>query len=161
MLQFGLRDWCSGMTEAELKVILSDTSKRVDGDITWSEDADHSPSREFRANVILEEDNALFVKGSFNALAQTLSFAFIYRGIGRIYALDLGKDHHNPTCQYTGEAHKHRWTEKFRDKEAYVPQDIRSSAVDPVAVWKEFCSEAKLVHNGTMHAPPPLQMRMI
>ncbi|MGH8191833.1 MAG: DUF6978 family protein, partial [Rhodanobacteraceae bacterium] len=42
----------------------------------------------------------------------------------RIYGLDLGKDHHNPQCNQVGEKHKHRWTDQYRDKEAYEPRDI-------------------------------------
>ena len=41
----------------------------------------------------------LFVRGSYNAEAQTLTFAVINRAVGRICGLDLGKDHHNPDCQ--------------------------------------------------------------
>jgi len=71
-----------------------------------------------------------------------------------VYGLDLGKDHHNPQCDQVGEKHKHRWTEQFRDKEAFVPQDIAAEASDPVAVWHQFCAEAKLTHQGELAAPP-------
>ena len=74
--------------------------------------------------------------------------------VGRIYGLDLGKDHHNPQCNQVGEKHKHKWTEQFRDKQAYVPDDITEAASDPQAVWKQFCGEARLSHNGTLPAPP-------
>ena len=79
----------------------------------------------------------------------------ILKTAGRVYGLDLGKDHHNPQCDQVGEKHKHKWTENFRDKEAYVPNDVTESASDPVAVWKQFCAEAKLTHDGTMTAPQP------
>jgi hypothetical protein len=74
-----------------------------------------------------------------------------------VYGLDLGKDHHNPQCDQVGERHKHRWTEKLRDKEAYVPKDITESASEPVAVWIQFCAEAKLTHDGKLTVPPPVQ----
>jgi hypothetical protein len=88
--------------------------------------------------------------------AGTLSYALIHRGAGRIYALDLGADHHNPTCQRLGEKHKHRWTEAFRDEEAYVPADVIAAWDNPVEVWRQFCAEAGIVHDGQMR-PPQIQ----
>lgn len=84
----------------------------------------------------------------------------ILKTAGRVYALDLGKEHHNPQCDKVGEKHKHRWTEQFRDKEAYVPDDITALASDPVLVWRQFCCEAKIAHNGTLSAPLPVQKEL-
>lgn len=39
------------LTQNEFEVILSDPSKSIDADIAWTEDEDHSPSVEFRAEV--------------------------------------------------------------------------------------------------------------
>ena len=39
------------LTSAEFEAILDDTSKRIDGDIAWQEDEDHSPCVDFRAEV--------------------------------------------------------------------------------------------------------------
>lgn len=144
-------------TETELTTLLADTSKAITGDISWGEDEDHSPALEFRAEITSQAGYPLFVRGSFNPLAQTLTFAIIHAGSRRIYALDLGKDHHNPNCIDVGEKHKHRWTDRFRDKDAYVPDDITQPASNPVAVWNEFCAEAKIRHSGVMHAPPAQQ----
>ena len=113
-------------TEAEMALILADSTKRIVGDIDWSADEDHSPAVEFRAEIISELGYPLFVRGSFNPSAQTLTYAIIHASCRRIYALDMGKDHHNPSCTNVGEKHKHRWTDQFRDKDAYVPSDIPS-----------------------------------
>lgn len=147
-------------TEAELVALLADTSKAIDGDISWSEDEDHSPTVEFRAEITSQAGYPLFLRGSYNPLAQTLTFAIIHASSRRIYALDLGKDHHNPTCNNVGEKHKHQWSDQFRDKEAYVPDDITQPARSPVAVWKEFCAEARISHNGVLY-PPPAQQRSL
>jgi len=144
-------------TETELIALLADTSKAINGDISWSEDEDHSPAIEFRVEITSQAGYPLFVRGSFNPLARTLTFAIIHASSRRIYALDLGKDHHNPTCNNVGEKHKHQWTDRFRDKEAYVPDDITQPATNPVEVWKEFCVEAKITHHGAMNAPPAQQ----
>lgn len=145
------------LTNTEFETILNDESKRIDSDIVWQEDEDHSPCVEFRAEVQSEAGWPLFVRGSYNPLIPALSYMLILKTAGRVYGLDLGKDHHNPQCNQVGEKHEHRWTEQFRDKEAYVPDDITESASDPVAVWRQFCTEAKLTHNGRLSAPPPHQ----
>ena len=102
----------------------------------------------------------MFVKGRYNAAAGTLNYALILKTEGRIYALDLGTDHHNPQCDQVGEKHKHTWSERYRDKEAYVPTDVTASVSDPVAVWKEFCIEAGIQHNGRMNRAPAIQKEL-
>ena len=146
-----------GLTNSEFDAILSDTSKTIQGEIVWKEDEDHSPSVEFRIEVQSESGWPLFIRGSYNPLIAALSYVIIHKAVGRIYALDLGKDHHNPQCNQVGDKHKHKWTEKFNDKEAYVPKDITTPASNPVAVWQQFCEEANLRHQGSMTAPPPMQ----
>lgn len=141
------------MTRAEFEAILGDTSKRIDGDIWWSEDEDHSPSLEFRVDVYSEAGHPLFVRGSYNAPAQKLSFGIIHRGAGPIYRLDLGTAHHNPSCQTVGDTHKHRWNEVTNTKEAYVPPDITAPVDEPLAVWHQFCAQARISHNGVLHSP--------
>jgi len=145
------------LTNTEFTSILADTSKQIDGTISWSEDEDHSPSLEFRVEVQSYAGWPLFIRGSYNRLAGALTYALILKSEGRIYALDLGKDHHNPECTQVGDKHKHRWSEQFRDKEAYAPVDITAPVTDPVAVWAEFCTEAKINHNGHMEQPAPIQ----
>jgi len=142
------------LTNVEFETILNDLSKRIDGDIAWREDEDHSPAVEFQVEVKSDAGWPLFVRGSYNPLIPALSYVMILKTAGRVYALDMGKDHHNPQCDQVGEKHKHRWTEQFRDKEAYEPHDITLPASDPVGVWRQFCAEARLTHNGTMQVPP-------
>ena len=145
------------LTNAEFESILNDESKRIDGDIDWQEDEDHSVSVEFRAEVSSNAGWPLFIRGSYNRLIHALSYVMILKTTGPIYRLDLGKDHHNPECNQVGEKHKHRWSEQFRDKQAYVPEDITEPVTNSVEVWRQFCAEATLIHNGTMHEPPALQ----
>lgn len=140
-------------TQQEFETILADTTKRIEGDVDWREDADHSPAREFRVEVRSDTGWPLVVAGRFNPFAGTLSYVLIHRGAGRIYGLDLGADHHNPTCQRVGEKHKHRWREAFRDKEAYIPDDITAEWSQPRDVWQQFCREANIEHRGQMRPP--------
>jgi hypothetical protein len=145
------------LTTIEFATILADTSKRIEGDITWSEDEDHSPALEFTGKVHSDSGWPLFVRGSINPVAGCLTFTLILKSEGRIYALDMGKDHHNPQCTQVGEKHKHRWVETFRDKEAYAPDDITAFVSDPVSVWKQFCAEVGIIHDGKLAEPPTIQ----
>ena len=141
------------LTDTEFAAILENESKRIRGDITWREDEDHSPALEFRVDVESKNGWPLLLKGRYNRAAGTLTYALILKTAGRIYGLDLGKDHHNPTCEQVGEKHKHRWSERYGDKEAYVPDDVNAPVSDPVAVWKEFCTGARIRHVGRMRRP--------
>ena len=144
------------ITQQEFEGILADDTKEIAQDVVWRDDEDHSPAREFRATVASEAGYPLFVIGRCNSVVGTLTYALIHRAAGRIYALDLGTDHHNPDCNRVGEKHKHRWTEGFRDKQAYVPEDITESWDRPVEVWGQFCAEARVRHTGRMD-PPAVQ----
>ena len=148
------------ITQNEFEVILADTTKRIDCDLRWREDEDHSPAVEFRAEVASAPGYPLMVVGRFNAAAGTLTYALIHRSTGRIYGLDLGADHHNPSCNHVGEKHKHRWTDQFADKDAYVPSDITATSEEPVDVWRQFCVEAKITHNGDLQTPPATQLEL-
>ncbi len=148
------------MKQQDFDALLADTTKEINEPIEWDKDDDHYPSVEFRIEVVSQPKYPIFVKGSYNQLAQTLTYALIHQRYGRIYALDLGKNHHNPSCSTVGRKHKHRWTELFRDKEAYVPDDITALINDPVDVWFQFCKEAFLTHNGVMYPPPLVQLRL-
>lgn len=145
------------LTNTVWSAILADTSKRVLGDIDWSDAEHHSPTQQFHAKIDSSAGWPLFVKGSYNPFAMTLSYAIILKTTGRIYALDLGKDHHNPQCNRVGEKHKHKWSKQYRDKEAYVPEDITAPASRPVEVWQQFCAEACLEHDGTLAHPRELE----
>lgn len=148
------------LTDVEFGAILEDGTKRIMGDVVWKEDEDRSPAWEFRVNVESTSGWPLFVKGRYNSAAATLTYALILKTAGRIYALDLGKDHHNPECEHVGEKHKHCWSECDGDKRAYVPDDVRAPVSDPVTVWTEFCAEAGIRHEGLMQPPPGRQWEL-
>lgn len=142
------------LSQAEFEELIADPKKYIEGDIAWAQE--RSPWLGFRVEIASPAGYPLFLKGSYNPIIAALSYHIIHRISGRIYGLDLGKDHRNPDGQRIGEKHKHRWYEPLRDKQAYIPPDITAPATQPERVWDEFCQEAKVVHNGTM-APPPAQ----
>lgn len=140
---------------------MADETKRIDGDISWGEDEDHSPALQFRAEVGSEADYPLFAKGYFNRASRKLTYSLIHRQAGRIYALDLGRAHKNPDGERVGEKHKHRWDEGVGMKEAYVPSDVIATVNQPIEAWAQFCVEARLTHDGALSEPPAQQMDLL
>lgn len=140
------------LTDDEFDSILNG-DKRIRGTVSWREDEDHSPALHFRIDVESMNGSTMFVHGYYNRTAGTLTYALILKATGRIYALDLGKKHRNPGGTEVGEKHKHQWSERYRDKKVYVPDDITAEISDPVAVWKQFCAEARIRHDGYMEQP--------
>jgi hypothetical protein len=145
------------MKDQDFEAFMADPTKQINRDIIWHEDDDHSPGMEFRVVISSQARYPIFVMGRCNLAAQKLSYALAHPSFGRIYALDMGKGHKNPLGNRVGRKHKHRWTEQFRDKKAYEPEDITASVSDPIAVWEQFCHEAVITHNGAMYFQSSLQ----
>src|SRR5258707_1902279 len=128
------------MTQVEFDALSADPTRIIEGDITWTEDEDHSLSVEFRRDIYSQPNYPLIVQGSYNRVIGKLRYSVIHRGAGRIYGLCMGSDHHNPTCQYVGgDRHLHVWNDVTRDKDAVAADHIVANVDDPVAVWQEFC----------------------
>ncbi len=145
------------LSNTEFQTILKDSSKRIEGDIVWEENEDHSPCWVFRAEVLNDSGWPLFISGNHNPLLPRTSYHLIHRQVGRIYGLDHGKEHRNPGRRLVGQKHKHQWEEATADKLAYEPEDITAPADQPTEVWKQFCAEAAIMHRGSMSPPPPHQ----
>lgn len=148
------------LSNEDFELFINAEEKLISSDIRWSVDEDHSPSVEFSVEIENVLQRSALLKGTFNPLAQRISFAIIMQGVGRIYALDLGQDHKNPEGDYTGRKHKHRWTLQHKDKWAYVPNDITVDTGDIAELWRQFCIEAKIQHGGQFHLPPPRQQEL-
>ena len=141
------------ITQQEFEAILADGTKRIEGDLRWRVDASRWPASTFRAPVLSDGEHPLEIFGRWNPKPGKLSYVLLRRGTGRIYALDLGSGHRNPSGDLVGRTHKHHWTDEFRDRRAYVPSDITASWDAPVEVWEQFCGEARIAHRGTLHHP--------
>ena len=107
----------------------------------------------FVSTSIPMQDIPYSSRAGYNFYSGKLSYTIIYRGVGRIYGLDLGAAHVNPDGAPIGETHKNYWSPGHRDKRAFVPEDISHPWSDPVGVWAQFCAEARLEHHGIMHLP--------
>ena len=141
------------ITEQDVQAILADETKRIEGNLAWQPDPSHIPAVTFRVSVGSEPDWPLTVHASWNPKAGKLGYTLLFQGEGRIYALDLGAPHRNPGGERVGDVHKHRWTDEFRDKWAYAPEDITATWDQPVEVWRQFCAEANIRHAGTLRVP--------
>lgn len=142
------------MSQQEFEAILTDPSKLIVGSIIWRADEDHWPALEFRAPVLSEPRWPLTVMGSWNPKLEKLTYLLRHAAVGRIIGLDLGGPPHvNPSREVLRDTHKHRWTERFRDKEAYVPNDITASWDKPLTVWMQFLEEVEIMHSGGMREP--------
>jgi hypothetical protein len=148
------------MLNQEFADFLSDAGKEITADIVWKPSEAHPAIVGFRVDLSTTEGHPVEVVGSFNRRINALTFAVIHTKFGRIYALDIGKDHKNPDGNFVGELHKHRWTEAYEAQEAYVPDDITEPASNPVAVWRQFCIEAKIIHTGKIANPPQLHTEL-
>ena len=146
------------LSQQEFKAIVAAERKRIEGDIHWGSDQ-HSTAMSFRTDIDSDEGYPLFLQGWYNPYSGKLSFAIVYRGVGRIYGLDLGAAHINPDGASVGETHKNYWDPGFRDKWAYEPEEITHCWRRPVEVWTQFCAEAKLKQRGILH-PPRVQGAM-
>jgi len=146
------------LSNEDFEAIINDDSKQIDGDIIWQNNPQHYYWLDFKAEVNSGNGITLFIHGSYNQTVTALSYHLIHPPYGRIYGLDLGKDHKNPDGRRIGEKHKHSWSEAYCDKQAYVPDDITAPATDPIAVWQQFCQEATITHSGYMRNPPARQL---
>ena len=142
------------LTDAEWRAIMADESKRIQGDLEWDEEEGRSPVQRFRTEVTSAAGRPLAVQGRYNPLTGSLSYALILRTEGRIYGLDMGKEHHNPRCDRVGAVHTHSWSERFRDQEAHAPRGAAARDADPVAAWARFCAAARIAHDGLLERPP-------
>ena len=142
------------LTEREFADILADTSKRIEGDIVWMPDPQHPGAVRFRVDVVSDTGYPLFMAGWYRPEKGGLGYTLVYRGEGRIYAIDFGHDHTNQSNkERLGRKHKHYWTEEYAAHIAYNPTDITEPWHQPLSVWQQFCAEARIEHRGAMHSP--------
>lgn len=141
-----------GLSAAEFDAMLADDSKRIDGDIDW--DSGKVPWQSFQVDIASDAGYPLVLKGSYNPLVGKLSFSVLMQGEGRVYALDLGRDH-----KKVGETHKHRYQDAGHD--VYAPPDITALPHEVELAWEQFCREARITHNGTLRPPKPAQREML
>ena len=68
------------MTNEEFQAILDDDTKAIAGNISWTDDSDHSPAQEFRAEVNSTVGYPIFIEGRYNSSSGKLSLSMICQG---------------------------------------------------------------------------------
>ena len=141
------------LSAQEFDAFLADGGKRIVGDIAWEPAPGRHPAMEFRREIVSTSGYPAHIRGWYNSSNGKLSYTLYHKEDGRLYALDLGKGHENPTGEQVGDKHKHTWTPEAKADIAYAPDDITEPWHRPVAVWRQFCAEARIRHEGTMSPP--------
>lgn len=141
------------ISELEVRVILAEQSKWIEGDIDWLDRPGRSTIKHFRICVKSEPGWKLFVDGFWNPESGKLGYTLVHGKRERIVGLDLGVGHNNPKGDSVGDTHKHLWSDEDADKDAYEPSDITAGWNEPLEVWAQFCAETAITHEGVMHPP--------
>ena len=142
------------LSDAEFEEILSDRTKRIVEDIRWTPDPDHPPGMVFAAPIDSARRWPLTMHGSWYPQHRTLYLNVALTGTGAILRLCVGfSEHRNPEGARLGPVHKHRWTARLRDRQAYEPDDITADWDEPLIIWQQFCQEVGIVHLGTLFQP--------
>lgn len=116
------------------------------GEFRWHQVGRHN----WRAEAWLEdtyEGAKVKIVGTYNSRIRNLSYALIWAGC-RIRGLDVnGPGHRNPDGEWLETPHKHRWTDRDRDRWAYFPDDIVST--DRRGIFLEFLNESNIRFEAT------------
>ena len=149
-------------SEENFKLLIMDDSKEILGNINWEKDKNHLGSFIFLEEIISSINYPISIKGSFNFKRRILSFSIIHREVGRIYGLDMGQTHKNrATGKKSGRIHKHIWTDLYKDQYTYDPLDITEPFHNVIGVWRQFCLEARIKHEGeVLGLPDYLQFKI-
>jgi len=133
--------------EASISGIL-EMPKHIEDDITWTHK--QKDWLEFRTRIECDADCTLWLVGSYNHCLDAYSYSFLANG-QRLRGLDVGKDHHNPTCEDVGSPHVNYWTDPHEAKMAREADDIDCSTM--ASAIEGFLKLCKIDLNGIFHAP--------
>jgi len=143
----------SNFTFKDLMDFIDHTAKWIDGPISW--DNEEGGVAVFEQPIQHDGKGfAVHVRGSINVFAEKLTYQIEIPSVGPVYRLCLDRPHTNPDGSVVGPVHKHRYRTQHEMKKAYTPKDITEPWSHPDRVWREFCDEANIIHNGALEKPP-------
>ena len=144
------------LSEAEVERII-DLPKRITGSNQWRRQEDGNWYMELPVEA--PEQWPLRLYGRFNPRTGNYTF-ILFCGRLNLRRLDVGKHHHNPECEDVGTPHKHRWTDRFRDKWAYEPAEMNNG--DPIGdTFANFLAECNITLEGRFVEPPQVYQRRL
>ncbi len=143
------------LDEDEVDTVLA-SAKYIDENVEWRRQAGHQT---FSVEVLSKEaDYDMALVGSVTEQTGYLKL-HLFVGPQPITMLHMGKAHHNPNCErLTGKVHKHRWSDAFREKEAYVPDDVDTATWE--TLLRSFLKECNIEVRGRF-AAPQIQRRLL
>jgi|Deesub1362A_J573_1020465.scaffolds.fasta_scaffold01433_5 hypothetical protein len=142
------KDLIGRITEEEIEDIVVNIKKEITDPIEW---AYKHGIHKFKVDVQNEDGYPLKLVGTFSFRSGNFSFALLLRN-RRIRGLDCGrKVHHNPECEKIKGVHKHKWTDAYQDKEAYIPSEVDCSSI--VGALRAFIEECNIKLKATIRKP--------
>jgi len=142
------KDFLDKITEDEIEDIIANVKKEITDTIEWSY---KNGVQKFKVDVQNEAGYPLKLVGTLSYRSGNFSFALLL-GKRRIRGLDCGKKvHHNPECTRIKGVHKHKWSDAYQDKEAYVPPDIDCSSI--IEALKAFLEECNIQLKAVVKKP--------
>lgn len=147
------------ISEKEVEDIFDNCDKIIKEDIKWIQKNDKKYTIEFNVPIEVNYPGKFVLIGTYNYSLNRFTFTILYNNEFRIKALDIGKGHKNPDKKRIGKKHKHKWTDKYKDKWAYEPNDITTGA-SIEQIFYEFLKECNIIYTGNKFTIPPYQLEM-
>ncbi len=142
------------LSDTEFEQIMSDPTKRIVGDIVWSDDQDHLPTKEFRATIESSVSPGLFVHVTWRPQHEDMFLVLVHPDYARIAGLCVGFDgHRDPDRARRHRNHWHRWRQRGGTKWVEDEEQTALSWDLPLQVWSYFCETLNIRHLGTMAVP--------
>lgn len=138
------------VTQVEFDALIADRTKRIEGPIAWIPDQSGTVF-EFRVKVISAGGDQLTIKGSHNRKLGKTTYTLF--STDRIFGADYDRKHGD-----AGSFHVHRWDANRQTSTATKADAGIEIGKDPLRLWKWFCEQAHIKHEGGALAPlPPVQ----
>lgn len=110
--------------------------------VVWRASPSHPDSEQFEVKIFAEGFEAPLILRGWHSKPRW-SFTLDYFGL-RIRGIDTSR-HRNPANGEVfpyGKIHKHRWTDRFNDKEVYAPEDIDDESLE--SIFRTFLGESNV-----------------
>ncbi len=105
---------------------------------------------EFRVKVVSDAGDQLSVKGSHNRKLGKTSYTLF--STVRLFSVDYDRNHAD-----VGNFHVHTWDASQQKPIAAKANAETEIGKDPLQLWKWFCEQTHIRHDGTLESLPRVQ----
>lgn len=148
------------LTEAQVDRILLE-GLVLEDNVRWMSQPSNTKWVQFGAFLDSPHESTVRLNMAVSVLLPEKYKIIVLRGEQALRRLDVRGSHGNPPAGTPGvwhrQTHKHRWTDRFGDKEAYTPPDITTTTFDPgehEATFRALCKECNIEFRGSWSDPP-------